>query len=209
MTQHELVAAVRVVPSYDVDTLGAPFKVTLIESVRLSVDPKTGKEMVEIPDVVGLIAAVVRTRVIHPRKLNGDEIKFIRNALCIRAKVLAEFLDMSPEHLSRCEAGTKVMSPVSERMLRLFAYLATFYKDPEELIQRIGSAEPETKPNAKDDEFAKSFIKRFISLKIQTVFDPADELHFEFVRRARHPEADGQPANDNNGEWSDAEIVVA
>src|SRR6266851_2551895 len=98
-------ASVRVVPQYEIDTLGAPFKVTLWGCVTLGIDPATAEEKINVPDVVGLINAVVRARVNHPRKLNGEELKFIRHALGVKAKVLAHFLDMSPEHLSRCEAG--------------------------------------------------------------------------------------------------------
>src|SRR6266446_724740 len=105
MRQHERYVNPRTVAKYELDTLGAPFKVTLLDSVTLGVNPTTGKEMVNVPDLVGLLNAVVRRRVTHPRKLNGDELKFIRNALGVKAILLARFLEMSPEHLSRCEAG--------------------------------------------------------------------------------------------------------
>lgn len=55
MMQHERMGA-RVVQQYEVDTLGAPFKVRLWDCVSLGVDPKTGEEKVHIPDLVGLIS---------------------------------------------------------------------------------------------------------------------------------------------------------
>src|SRR4051812_18881030 len=94
MMQHDRSGNARVVQQYEVDTLGAPFKVTLWDCVSLSIDAKTGGEKVHIPDLVGLIKSVVRARVSHPRKLNGAELKFVRNALGVRANLLAEFLDM-------------------------------------------------------------------------------------------------------------------
>ncbi len=104
MTRHERFAdKVRVEPRYEVDTLGAPFKVCVLDCVTKKVDPTTGKTLTNIPNLVGLIKAVVRSRVTHPRKLNGQEIKFIRNALGIKAVVIADFFEMSAEHLSRCE----------------------------------------------------------------------------------------------------------
>lgn len=193
MTQHGPMATGRVVHEYVVDTLGAPFKVELIDSVTLSVDAETGEEMVEIPDLVGLIGAVVRSRVMHTKKLNGDEIKFIRNALGVRAKSVADFLDMSPEHYSRCESDAKVMSPNSEKTLRLFAFLGTFYKDPEDLFLRKPS-DAQPKKNAKMDKAANDFVGMFFSMKIKPAHNASDELSFSFVRRERVNEDDDKLA---------------
>lgn len=210
MTQHERADRVRVVQKYDVDTLGAPFKVTLLDSVSVSIDPKTGDERVEIPDLVGLINAVVRSRVLCPRKLSGKEIKFVRNALGVRAKPLAQFLDMTPEHLSRCEAGTKVMSGASEKVFRLFAYLGTFYKEPKHLFVRKNeditgfyNLDEKKKKNVED------FVKIFLTLKIQPVFDQAEELHFEFTRRADMHLPDVPEGDNDDGEWFDPTLKVA
>ena len=189
MTQHGPLATGRVVHEYVVDTLGAPFKVELIDSVTLSVDAETGEEMVDIPDWIGLIGAVVRSRVMHTKKLNGEEIKFIRNALGVRSKSVAEFLDMTPEHYSRCEAGAKLMSPNSEKALRLFAFLGTFYSDPEDLfLRKLSDAQP--KKNAKLDKAANEFVSMFFSMKIKSARDVENELSFSFVRRERASEDD-------------------
>ncbi|WP_430911118.1 hypothetical protein [Methylobacterium sp. sgz302541] len=185
MTQHELATSVRVVPQYNVDTLGAPFKVTLASSAIVENDPVTGEEIVTIPDVVGLICAVVRCRVLHPRKFNGEEIRFIRNSLGVKARSLAEFLDMTPEHFSRCEAGARTMSVLSEKHLRLFAFFATFHRDPQEVLSRVEEvAELELKEH-KAQPVMEKFVHLFFSMKIQTMFDPKDEIHFNLVRRAR------------------------
>src|ERR1700734_4206583 len=115
MKQHERGVRDRVVHEYDADTLGAPFRITLVDSVTFEIDKETGEELVRIPDPMGLINAVVRKRVCDERKLNGDEIKFVRRALGVKSVVLARFLGMTPEHLSRCEASTKTMSEASEK----------------------------------------------------------------------------------------------
>ena len=46
----------------------------------------------------------------------------MRNALGLKANRIAKFLGMGPEHFSRCEAGTKVMALMSEKMFRLLAF---------------------------------------------------------------------------------------
>ena len=202
MAQHER----RVVGRYEIDTLGAPFKVMLLDCVSLSVDPESGDEKINVPDVAGLIGAVVRARVAHPRKLNGKEIRFVRNALGLKANQLAKFLGMGAEHFSRCEAGTKVMAVVSERMFRLFAYLATYFPDPQEMLAQIldGQASLEKGLEAKakkPDEMAKKFVEQFLMLKIQSAFDPT-VLQFELRRIETNDDDDATdlPVEENE-EW--------
>lgn len=198
MMQHERATNGRVVSQYELDTLGAPFKVTLHNCVSLNVDAATGQEMVSVPDLVGLIGAVVRARVSHARKLNGEELKFVRNALNLRANRLADFLDMSPEHLSRCEAGSKIMSTTGEKFFRLFAFLATSFPDPDELLDEINDCDIE-KMAKKPNETAMRFAEQFLRMKIQSVYDANEELHFEFVRE---PSCEQCDPNDD-GEWKD------
>jgi len=192
---------------YEIDTLGAPFKVTLRNCVSLSVDRETGEEKINLPDVVGLISAVVRARVSHSRKLNGKEIRFVRNALRLKANQIAKFLDMSPEHFSRCEKGTKIMAIPSEKWFRLFAYVATYFPDPEDLLVKI--IDGRSKLNAPDldksvknpDSVAKKFVEQFLLMKIESVFDASKELNFEFWR--------GPVDQENDEEWETKELAVA
>jgi DNA-binding transcriptional regulator YiaG len=201
MTQHRS----RVVDRYEIDTLGAPFRVTLLDCVTLSIDPKTGDEKINVPDVAGLISAVVRRRVSHPRKLNGKEIRFVRNALGLKANQVAKFLGMGPEHFSRCESGMKVMALMSEKMFRLFAHLATYFPDPQEMLAQILDGEAniekglETKAK-KPAEMAKKFMEQFLMIKIQSVFDPT-ELHFELRRIKTNDPAPASVPPDENEEW--------
>jgi transcriptional regulator with XRE-family HTH domain len=202
MTQYER----RVLDRYEIDTLGAPFKVTLLDCVAMcGVDSETGEDKINVPNLSGLIGAVVRARVSHSRKLNGKEIKFVRNALGLRANQLAKFLGMGPEHLSRCEAGKKVLALPSEKMFRLFAYLATYMPEPQEMLTQIFDGQADLKSGLetktkKPDEMAMKFMEQFLTIQIQSVFDPA-ELHFEFRRiKPSDPEACGQELNESD-EW--------
>lgn len=207
MTQHDQTALTNVVPAYEVDTLGAPFQVTLVDSVQIKMDEDTGKEMVLIPDFVGMVNAVARCRAIHPRKLSGDEIVFLRKALGIKAKALATYLDISPEHLSRCEAKSKVLSSASERMLRLFVFLATFYESPQDLLAKLeGSvdmAEPTRKAKASSNDLGEAFLQYFLTLKIQTIFAANESLHFRLERTSiRNQPPSASEADD--GDWQKA-----
>lgn len=202
MTQHErYLGDDRVVREYEVDTLGAPFKVILKNCVTLSVDRASGKEKVTIPDVTGLINSVVRARVTHPRKLNGQEIRFVRNALGVKASLLADFLEMSPSHLSRCEAGKKVMSTLSERFFRLFAFLGTYFKEPEELFVQVRGRPAIEQTTKKPNEMAKEFVEQFLSMKIQSVYDATEELEFEFFREPAEDSDEEFPQSVHEDQW--------
>jgi DNA-binding transcriptional regulator YiaG len=210
MTQHEQWADVRVVHEYNMDTLGAPFRITLLDSVTVRIDRETGEEDISVPDPVGLINAVVRSRVTHPRKLSGEEIAFVRKALGVRAKRLADFLSMSPEHLSRCESGSKAMSAPAEKLLRLFAFLGTFSKNPVSLLNKCPDIKAlrafvEKAPSKDAQKILAGFLRVFLEMKIKALFDPAEELHIRLVRRVSDDHCCGP---EDDGEWDD-ELAIA
>jgi DNA-binding transcriptional regulator YiaG len=148
---------------YELDTLRAPFKVVLLNSFAFGVDSKTGEETVSIKDWTGLIKAVVRTRIRHVRKLNGNEIRFIRKAIGVRANLLAKFLDMTPEHFSRCENGTKTMSNQSEKLFGLFTFLASYCDNPEDLLKNNVSKEELNKLTEKQKKDATEFMMKSVA----------------------------------------------
>ncbi len=172
---------------YLVEELGAPFNVFVVDGVVAKKHPKTGRTLVSVTDTVGLINAVVRVRVRHPRKLSGAEIKFIRKAINVKAKDLAETLEISAEHLSRCESGTAALSPQSEKLLRLTAYIASYSKKPESPLaeeDRISinelSAEEVESLKKGFDQIAE-YVTRFLSMKIQAIH-AVEPLSFTFSR---------------------------
>ena len=215
MMQHEQGMNVHVVKheeGYLLDTLGAPFGVILRNGVTRNTDSKTGEEIVTIPDVVGLIGAVVRARVIHPRKFTGAEIKFVRDALSLQAKNLAEFLDITPEHLSRCENGGKVLSAAIEKEFRLAAFLATLMEEHGKLFIRPTKEElEEAKRNLVENDLdedvkerAVDFVKAFLSLKIEPAYS-VDEKPLEFVfSRGKVDKVNDGPRDDDEDKWDTA-----
>jgi putative zinc finger/helix-turn-helix YgiT family protein len=107
------------VPYHIEELLG--MRVGVIESVQKDICTKCGEEVITIPDVNGLIAAVAVTRVMLPLKLNGTEIKFLRKAIGLSGKNLAELLGVRPETVSRWEnndAGTQIGSS-GEKLFRI------------------------------------------------------------------------------------------
>jgi DNA-binding transcriptional regulator YiaG len=175
------------------EVLGAPFKVWLANGF-VETPNSAGELTVEIEDMKGLILMVVRSRALHPRKLSGDDLKFFRTSLCMRSNEIADALDVTPEHYSRCETGTKTLSSSAEKFYRMYAFLEASCKD-----KSLHDAPPVAATPEQAKEAMEAFRKVFFDLKIQHVYPVGEELEFHFVRRTR----ECCPANngDDDGKW--------
>jgi DNA-binding transcriptional regulator YiaG len=185
-----------VVDQFEATDLGAPFKVILHKSVRVSYSQESGEPIsYSIPDLDGLIRTIVISRVLEPRKLSGADIRFIRKAICIKQKDMAQRIETSHEHLSRCEAGTLVMSPTTEKLLRIFA-LKTAIK-----LHKVKSCEAKTKLEDSLDKLFDS-IRPIAAHEVTNVL----ELHFHRSRPSNDANGDG---NDGDGEWDENQPAKA
>jgi len=199
--QHDFVAG-PVAKDYG-KLLGTPFKVFLVNGVSEKPDADTGKLMTEIVDLPGLIASILQARILHPRKLSGADLKFIRSALGMRSAELAEALEVSPEHYSRCEAGVKTLSTSSEKFLRMYVFLNAILKDLD-FRKEITKRKRQRREDGNKEEAKKAlavFKKVFLDMKIQNIFQAGDDLEFSFKRKEHkedHPcEDDGEWLEDN------------
>lgn len=194
------------IESYHLDTLGAPFKVVLKNCVSRTIDPRSGEEKIEYPDPVGLVMAVIRCRVLDPRRMSGDDLIFVRKSLGIKAIKIAEFLDMSPEHYSRCETGVRALSAASEKQLRLFAFCASLFNNAETLLDQREAAYDLPEPVCeKSRKQAERFLKIFLSMKIapqlRMVNDEEPQVEYVFSRRAASQADIGADCPDDDGDW--------
>ena len=91
-----------VLPAYLEESLGIP--VELHEAAhRVRYDD--GVEAIEVADLEGLSAAVAMARALMPIKFSAAELKFLRKALGLTGKELANALETSVETVSRWENG--------------------------------------------------------------------------------------------------------
>lgn len=107
-----------VVEAYREDLIGIP--VMLMNAVIREIDEETGEEFYTVPDMEGLLAAIAVTRCLVPLKLSGADVKFLRKALDMTARELAEELQVKPETLSRWENDGQTMAGYSEKVLRQY-----------------------------------------------------------------------------------------
>jgi DNA-binding transcriptional regulator YiaG len=189
--QHDFVA--RSVAQDFGEVLGAPFRVYLSNGVKETANA-AGKVTVEIEDLKGLILMVVQERALHPRKLSGDDLKFFRTSLCMRSNEVADALDLTPEHYSRCETGIKTLSSSTEKLYRMYAFLQASCKD-----KAIHDAPPVPVTSEQADEAMDAFRTVFLGLKIEHIYAVGEELEFHFIRRVRRTSE--CCAGDDEGKW--------
>ena len=189
----------QIVEEYHAQDLGAPFKVVLINSVKQLVDEDTGEvEQVIIPNLRGLIKCIAITRILNPRKLSGSEIKFVRKAVKLSAKHVAKMIDVSPEHLSRCEAGSKILSPSAEKCLRVSIFLEQF-----KMLDDIDALALEDKDLLDKVKKVRTAIRAISAIveemEISSAFDPEPlEFRFKIVSAIEANLFDDEP----NADWS-------
>lgn len=198
----------QIVPEYRAEDLGVPFEVILLNSVKQAINEKTGEvEKVIIPNLRGLVKCVAITRICVPRKLSGNEIKFVRKAFKLPAKKVAEMIDISPEHLSRCEAGDRLLSPSAEKCLRVSIFLEHFKS-----LEKLESQCKEDKCFAEKLEKIRSVVQSIgaiiSEMKIEPAFDSSPlELRFETVTSMEETLFEDDP----NADWhsNDAQPAMA
>jgi hypothetical protein len=88
---------------------------------------------------------------------------------------------MTPAHLSRCEGSQKTMAATSEKLFRLFVYFATYMDDPQKAMEEVRDLEIK-KTSEEPEQLARTFIGRFLAMRIKPVFDSSEQLHYEFER---------------------------
>jgi Predicted transcriptional regulator len=158
-----------VVDQFEAEELGAPFKVFLHDCVKVVTDDESGEILsYTIPDPDGLLRIVVLSRILNRRKLAGPELKFLRKAVGLKQKDVAKSVDLSVEHLSKCESGKLVLSGNSEILLRVFL-LKTAIKH-----HKIKDSEAKAK--------IEGFLDTLFDEPLIGVHDAEDELVFRFCR---------------------------
>ena len=110
------------VPRYDYRGLGIP--VLLLNAVEEARCPNCKTvESTLIPNLKGLIASAAAERIGMPIRLNGTEIRFLREALNLNGVQLGMALGVRNEFISKCEHEAETLGEHLERNFRAWAYL--------------------------------------------------------------------------------------
>jgi DNA-binding transcriptional regulator YiaG len=100
--------------------VGLPYPVTVRHGIVERFDPATGRVLGHgIPDLDGLLAAISMVCILHPARLSGQEIRFLRKSLGTSGVALAGELAVDPTAFARCEEQDVPLEEQTERLLRL------------------------------------------------------------------------------------------
>lgn len=197
VVEHGTKTVTRVVETFEAKDLGAPFKVLLNDAVQVTFDAATGEQLsYEIPDLDGLLRAVVIERLLTNRKLSGKDVRFVRKVLGLTQRELSEKIDIVPEHLSRIETGTHPLTPGSEKLLRLYALGAAV---------RVHNADVDPKLKVQFEEVSQ---RVFDTMKPAPVRSADEELVLRFCRARNAAPHLGRAANEN-GPWGGPAMAAA
>lgn len=192
-----------VLPEYTVDNLGTSFKVVLVNSAQRTMG-ENGPE-VFIPDFQGLVKRIAITRAAHPLKLRGQDIRFLRKTLGLKSRDLAEKLDVSPEHLSRCESGEKILSSNSEKVLRTLVLLEAVFV-LQKAIEDHGQRNDLSK---RLSAILEKLRDVFSGLRISPVHTADEELILHFKLEAQDQKTAANDRGDTKAEWLDEAEMAA
>ena len=95
----------------------------------------------------------------------------MRLALDVQANKLAEFLSVTPEHLSRCESGVKTLSPANEKTFRAFSFVAASTPNARKMLDDFSESREVGEMSDEMKNVAVGLMRFFFSMKIEAVFD--------------------------------------
>jgi DNA-binding transcriptional regulator YiaG len=109
---------------YEETGLGLPYPIVLIEAAEEELDEASGARVgLSVPDAEGLVAAVAVARSLHPRWLDGSEVRFIRRVIGMTARDFSVAFDLDPVSFSRWENGKQQVGAWADRHLRMTAII--------------------------------------------------------------------------------------
>jgi DNA-binding transcriptional regulator YiaG len=109
---------------YEETGLGLPYPIVLIDAAEEERD-EASEECIglSVPDTEGLVAAVAIARSLHPRWMDGSEVRFIRRVIGMTARDFSVAFDLDPASFSRWENGKHQVGAWADRHLRMTAII--------------------------------------------------------------------------------------
>lgn len=105
----------KLIERYKYELLGIP---VFVVNAAIQYTDSDGESYVGIPDEEQLIAAMAVARCLLPKKLTGNEIRFLRKALGLSQKEFAERMEIDPATASRWEGNGQALGGFAEKVLR-------------------------------------------------------------------------------------------
>jgi transcriptional regulator with XRE-family HTH domain len=91
----------------------------LLSGIKFSVCPKCAARNFGLPARDKLFAAIAQAIVVKPTTLAGNEIRFLRRRLRMKASDYARLLGVTPQHYSRWENSRSLPARCTDRLIRM------------------------------------------------------------------------------------------
>lgn len=90
-----------------------------------------GEEVLHLPNIEGLHSLIVQKLLKKPSQLKGEELRFIRKYVGLKAAELAKMLSVDPSTVSKWETGESLVGPAYDKFFRLSVtvYMSERLKD--------------------------------------------------------------------------------
>jgi DNA-binding transcriptional regulator YiaG len=138
--------------NYPLPELGVPVELQNVEVIEC---PSCGSEEPVIPNMDGLMLTLALAITCSPRKLNGNEVRFLRKYVGKSASDFSRFLHVDPTHLSKIENGRVDIGAGLDKLVRLL--VVNMSSDLKEGVQRLmseGSHELQVDPSTMSCHYA-------------------------------------------------------
>lgn len=120
----------------DYNYVGSGLTNVVLKGIELYYCPACGEVSPKIPKVKGLHRAIAKGLIEKTSLLTGEEIRFLRKEMGLRAKALAEVMGVDKVTVSRWETGSERISTTADRAIRLLYQLSELY-GAEDVVQSL------------------------------------------------------------------------
>lgn len=146
----------------------AGLKNVLLCNLNVYECPSCAEELPELPNITALHNGIASHLIRKQSPLTGEEVRFLRKSMEMKASELAGYLGVSPVTVSRWETNAESIGPQSDRLVRA---LYLFYK---ERTHHAGFITVVSKSFEAFGDIAKQIVQK--EPKSETISIPPTEL---------------------------------
>lgn len=132
--------------NYSFKDMGIPVQLQNIEVIQCS---ECGTVEPVIPNINGLMRTLATAIICNPRKLGGEEVRFLRKYAGKSASEFSRFLHVDPTHLSKIENNKTEIGAGLDKLVRLL--VANMNPELKDHVQELMNMIPDIDDSANDE----------------------------------------------------------
>lgn len=139
----------------------------ILKNIEIRICNQCGAKSPLIPQILKLHEEIAKSLALQPQPLSGEEVRFLRKMLGVKAKDWASHLRIDPSTLSRWESGDQAIGPQADALIR-FLFLDLLKE------RRSPNAEPSV-------AHLLAGMKQVREASLSVTMDAANPSHFQYV----------------------------